>query len=315
MDAQSMRATGGPTAPRVAVYGAGVIGQVYAGRLAAGGCAVWLLARGATFAELARHGLRLQRRESSERPQVALVDAVADLPPVDLALLCVRADQVDAALPELRRMDAPLIVTLVNLADRAGSVADAIGRERVVLGFPGVGGVRTAAGVGYHQIRRQPTTIGRAEGLEATLLRCLRAASLPVAVVPDMRAWLATHTLFIAGTGAAILAAGGSEAVGRDRRRTAAMVASIGEGFGVLARSGTRITPLALDLIFRRVPRFASVRYWQRQMCGEVGQVALAPHLLATRETEFPQLAAAARRLAPTAAGLDAALSAAGFPR
>lgn len=80
MDTQSMRATGGPTAPRVAVYGAGVIGQVYAGRLAAGGCAVWLLARGATFAELARHGLRLQRRESSERPQVALVEAVADLP-------------------------------------------------------------------------------------------------------------------------------------------------------------------------------------------------------------------------------------------
>lgn len=124
-----------------------------------------------------------------------------------------RADQVDAALPELRRLDAPLIVTLVNLADRAGSVADAIGRERVVLGFPGVGGVRTAAGVGYHQIRQQPTTIGRTDGREATLLRCLRAAGLPVAVVPDMRAWLATHTLFIAGTGAAILAAGGSEAV------------------------------------------------------------------------------------------------------
>ena len=68
-------------------------------------------------------------------------------------------------------------------------------------------------------------------------------------------------------------------------------------------------------MIFTHVPRLVSVPYWRRQLRGDLGRVALAPHVLGTRDTEMPLVAAAARRLAPDARLLDACLTAAGLPR
>ncbi|MEO6790990.1 MAG: hypothetical protein ABI249_02720, partial [Ornithinibacter sp.] len=220
-----------------------------------------------------------------------------EIPAVEVAYLAVRADQVDAALPVLARIEASLVVTLVNLADRADEVASTIGVDRTLLGFAGVGGTRTADGVAYQEVEQQATTIGGAEGREKDVVDDLRGAGLKVDVVPDMLPWLATHAVFIAGVGAAILEAGGSEQLGSDRDRSTRMVASVREGFAALDDQGITVTPSSLRVIFTVVPRFISVRYWQRQMRGDLGRLALAPHITATRDTEFPQLAAAARRL------------------
>lgn len=108
--------------------------------------------------------------------------------------------------------------------------------------------------------------------------------------------------------GAAILAAGGdSRALGHDRGRTAAMVAAVGEGFRALRGRGVSPVPAPLRTIFTRVPRAVAVPYRQRQLRGTVGTDTIEPHLLATRTTELPALAAAARRLVgPSAPCLDA---------
>lgn len=53
---------------RIAVLGAGVIGQIYAGRLADSGHQVWLLARGETFTALSREGVRLRMRGTTFAP-------------------------------------------------------------------------------------------------------------------------------------------------------------------------------------------------------------------------------------------------------
>lgn len=75
--------------------------------------------------------------------------------------------------------------------------------------------------------------------------------------------WLATHTVFIAAIGAAILEAGGSRELGSDRGRTTRMVLAVRDGFHALARHGVRVTPAPLRIIFVRVPRLISVPYWQ----------------------------------------------------
>lgn len=299
----------------VAVLGAGVIGQVYAGRLADAGHQVWLLARGDTFTRLSSEGVRLHTNGTSSAPAVTVVDSPAAIPEVDVAYLAVRADQVDSALPVLAQIHAPVVVTLVNLADRCDAVAATIGADRVVLGFAGVGGTLTADGVTYQEIGQQATTIGRVGGREDGVNADLRATGLPVDVVPDMTAWLATHTVFIAGVSAAILEAGGSEALGNDRARTTRMVLSVRDGFAALRRDGTTPTPTPLRLIFTLVPRAVSVPYWQKQMRGEMGRLSLSPHIVATRDSELPHLAAAARRITHDAARLDRALTAAGLPQ
>lgn len=297
-----------------AVIGAGVIGQVYAGLLAQAGHTVWLLARGDTGARLRETGVRLRTGAREEQPPVRIAGTPDELPPADAVLLAVRADQAESALPTLAGMRAPLIITLVNLADDARAFAARLGADRVVLGFPGVGGTRTVDGVEYRQVAQQPTTLGAAGGREDPVAADLRAAGLSVEVVPDMPGWLATHTVFIAGVGAALLCAGGAQQVGADRAATARMVRSVRDGFAALASAGIPPTPAPLRTIFTRVPLLFSVPYWRRQLRGELGALTLAPHLLATRDTEFPALAAAARRLTPGAALLSASLEKAGYP-
>lgn len=299
---------------RVAVLGAGVIGQIYAGRLADSGHAVWLLARGETFTALSCTGVRLHTSGMTVAPGVIVVDTPEQIPAVDVVYIAVRAEQVDAALPVLGRINASAVVTLINLADRTEAVAEAIGADRTILGFAGVGGTRTADGVSYQEVERQATTIGAADGREKDVVDDLRGAGLKVDIVPDMRAWLATHAVFIAGVGAAILEAGGSEQLGSDRDRSTRMVVSVRDGFAALGSQGITVTPSSLRIIFTVVPMFIAVRYWQRQMRGDLGRLALAPHITATRDTEFHHLAAAARRLTQSTERLDAALTAAGFP-
>lgn len=298
----------------VAVVGAGVIGQIYAGRLAESGCDVWLLARGSTHARLQAGGIQLSEAGVDAHPSVKIVDTVADIPPVDMAFLAVRADQVTAALPLVAEVRTPVVVTLVNLTDDVHTVATRIGMDRVIIGFPGVGGTPTKTGIEYRRVKQQPTMLGTAKGREQAVARVLRSAGFDVEVAADMEAWLATHTVFIAGAGAAILSAHGAERLGMDRAATTQMVLSIRDGFTHLARNGIRVTPPALRSIFTWVPRLFSVAYWQRQMRGELGMLTLAPHVLATRDTEFPLIAAAARRLAPGARHLSAALDMAGYP-
>ncbi len=263
----------------VAVVGAGVIGQVYAGRLADVGCEVWLLARGSTYVvcvptvcACARMGwIPALRSGLSTRPRTSQRWTRCFLP--------LRADQVTAALPLLVQMHTRVVVTLVNLTDDARAVATQIGMDRVVLGFPGVGGTRTTDGIEYHRIRQQPTTLGCAGGREQIVAQDLRAAGLNVELAADMEAWLATHTVFIAGVGAAILDSQGAERLGADRKATARMILSIRDGFTSLAHSGVDVTPSPLRTIFTRVPRLFSVPYWQRQMRSELDTLPRTPRI------------------------------------
>lgn len=298
----------------VAVLGAGVVGQVYAGRLAAAGHGTWLLARGATHDRLRDRGVRLALDGETTTPPVTVVASAADIPPVDVAYLAVRADQVQDAMPALAEIRAETVVTLVNLAGDAEAVARQIGPDRVVLGFSGIGGTRSDDNITYHQIDQQATTLGKAGGREQPVADDLREAGFKVDVVQDAVSWLATHAVFIAGVGAAIVSAGSSEAVGDDRERTTRMVLSVRDGFRALERRGISVTPTPLRIIFTRVPRPIAVRYWRKQLRGALGRLALAPHVLSTRDTEFALLAQQARELTAPAPALDSALTDAGFP-
>src|SRR5690625_4907555 len=302
------------TGRSVAVVGAGVIGQVYAGRLAQAGSSVWLLARGDTFRHLHANGLSLNDGHTTTHPPVTVVATPADIPKVDMAVFAVRTDHVKDALPLLAEIHTPVVVTLVNLTDGAADVAKTIGVDRVILGFPGVGGTRNVDGVTFRDIAQQPTTLGVTHGREHPVATTLREAGFDVDVVDDMDAWLATHTVFIAGVGAAILTAGGAAQLGGDKTATTRMLLSIREGFASLKRHAIPVTPAGLRTIFTRVPRVFSVPYWQKHMRGDLGTLGLEPHIKATQETEFPLIAAGARRLAPDAQRLMAALQAAGFP-
>ncbi|MGH3249563.1 MAG: ketopantoate reductase family protein [Trebonia sp.] len=290
----------GSPAARVLVCGAGVIGRVYAARLADAGHDVTLLARGGAVAELAERGVTLRSAAGGTiHASPAVVSEVPAGAAYDIALVTVRRDQLDGIMPLVERVPAAGVAFLVNQPADPAAVLRRTGPERAVLAFPGVGGYREADGaIRYLEIPQQKTTVDDSGAAGRSLVGLLRSARLPVAVSGDMPGWLRTHVVFIAAAGAAILGQGGdSAALAADRDRVAAMVAAVGDGFLALGRGGSAVIPGPLRFMFTRMPRPIAVRYWQAQLRGPVGTVAIAPHIRATRDTEFPRLCADVRQL------------------
>ena len=283
---------------RVLVYGAGVIGQIYGGRLAQAGHDVTLLAHGRTLEALREHGVALRTAGAVSHTAVRVVDSARGEPVPDVVLVTVRRDQLEEAIPEIADLSAGRVVFLLNLPGNLEVVRACIGAHRTVFAFPGVGGRRGPDGtIDYVEVPQQKTTV-EGRGLEAPIVDLLKSAGFPVEATSDMAGWLETHAVFVTAMSAAILASGGdSVALADDPAQLAAMVAAIREGFRALDRNGVTVTPVPLKLLFTLVPRFAAVRYWRKQLLGPLGTVAIAPHVRASRDSELPMLCADVRRL------------------
>jgi 2-dehydropantoate 2-reductase len=284
---------------KVLICGAGIIGQIYGGRLAHGGHDVTLLARGVTARSFAEHGVTLHKDGESWRAHPQVVTTIPPDTTFDLAFVTVRRDQLDDLVPQLTTLAAEQVVFLLNNVTDLEALRAKVGTQRTLFGFPGVAGYRSAeATVSYMDVPQQKTTIERRDGRERRVVELLRTAGFPVDTSDDMAGWLATHAVFITAVGSAILAAGGDSAVlAADRARVADLVAAVGEGFHALSRQHITVTPTPLRLIFTVVPRFIAVGYWQKQLRGPIGTVAIAPHMRATRGTELPVLRADVRHL------------------
>ena len=264
--------------------------------------------------QLSRDGVRVVQDGQVSHPAMSVVDATADLPAADAALLAVPADQWDSALPLVDRIDAPTVVTLAALAGSTEEVVNRIGSDRAVLGFPGVVGWHHSDRIEYCETSQWATTLGDAGGGEWQVSQDLRRAGLEVAVAPDMPSWLKTHAVFSAGLGAAVLRAGGCEQLASSPTQVKQMITAVRDGFRALAAQGIAPCPPSLNAIFTKVPFLASVPYWRRELRSGAGGPALQAHLMATRETEFRFLVEEARNLTQRPARLQALFAGAGFP-
>jgi 2-dehydropantoate 2-reductase len=127
---------------RLLVLGAGVIGQVYAGRLSLAGHDVTVVAHGATFELLNARGIRLVTGGAMTDCAVKVVRA-APSDEFDGVVLAVRFDQLDTAVEALNGVLAKQVITLGNLADQSDRAMARWGRDRTALAFPGSEGFVT----------------------------------------------------------------------------------------------------------------------------------------------------------------------------
>jgi 2-dehydropantoate 2-reductase len=97
---------------KLLVYGAGVLGSLYAARLHEAGLDVSLLARGERLAALRRHGVRLAEGYGAavRRVPVPVVEHPAG--GYDLTAVFVRTHQVDAVLESLADLDGDVLFLL-----------------------------------------------------------------------------------------------------------------------------------------------------------------------------------------------------------
>jgi 2-dehydropantoate 2-reductase len=289
-----------PQAPlRILVIGAGVIGSVYAAWLQMSGHQVTILARGQHLVDLQDHGLIIEDTGTGRllTTPIATLDHLAPDDAYDLLIVAVRLEQVTDILPLVTANTAtPLVLFLLNNAFGAEQFTQAVGRERVVLGFPGIGGRREGSTTRFYVLPQQPTTLGEVNGQITSRLRKLAAlitaTGHPVTITTQIDAWLKTHAVFVTCMAAAIDQCGGdSVRLAHTRTAVATMVRAIHEGFRALQAQGVPVTPRNLAVLFGWMPSWFAVHYWQQALRGPVGTLAIAPHARAAR-SEMVALAA-----------------------
>jgi 2-dehydropantoate 2-reductase len=208
---------------KILVYGAGVTGSRFAVRLHEAGHDVSLLARGDRLTALRAHGVLLAEGDSPavRRVPVPVVERPAGR--YDLTAVLVRAQQVDAVLESIAGLDGDVLFML-NWAAGPEPLGAAIGRERVLLGFPTDAGtmdgevVRSRAPSLMTRLVTMP--IGEPDDRTTPrlqrIVRTFRSAGIKAKSEPKMDAWLKTHAAFAVPLGQAVVAAGGPEALARD---------------------------------------------------------------------------------------------------
>jgi 2-dehydropantoate 2-reductase len=232
----------------ILVLGAGVIGTLYAARMQEVGHRVTVLARGERLSDIRHFGLLLEDIVSGDQSttKVATTERLGPDDQYDLTLITVRRDQLASIMAELsanRRI--PTMLFMLNNPVGSDNLVDALGRERVLLGFPGAGGTRDSHVVRYALIAQQPTTLGELGDRQSDRLRTIavafRAAGFPTEISSDMDAWLKAHAFFVTAISGAIYLAGGDcHRLSDDGATLALMTKGVRERFAVVGRLGRR---------------------------------------------------------------------------
>lgn len=226
---------------KILVYGAGVVGTMFATRLHERGHEVSLLARGSRLAALREHGVLLAVGKSTSIRSVAVPLVASPEGSYDLILVLVRAHQVGEVLESIAGVEGDVLF-LLNWAAGPGPLTAALG-DRVLLGFPAFGGGVMEGEIVRHRApssldRLVVTPIGEPGGGSSprvdAVVRMFRTAGIGAKAEPRMAAWLTTHAAFEVPLGQAARGAGGPRALADEPDRVRTMIRSIRQNLGDL---------------------------------------------------------------------------------
>jgi 2-dehydropantoate 2-reductase len=277
---------------RILVYGAGNIGALYAALLRESGQDVSILARGERLAAIRDRGVQLEEVGTGKQTPVPVraVETLDADDQYDLVMVVLPKNGVSEVLPTLAaNRRTPSIMFFGNNAAGPGAMIEALGGERVLLGFPG------AAAVGQHHrirylilsAREQPTTIGELDGSRSprieAIAQAFEAAGFPVSICPDMDAWLKTHAAEISPTANALYMTGVDIGrMARTRDSLLLMLRAIREGYKVLSALGITILPRN-HRIFKWLPEPLLLFLMRRSIESDAASIKIG-HVLDARE-------------------------------
>jgi ketopantoate reductase len=282
---------------RILVYGAGPLGSLFAARLYEAGYDVSLLARGQRLADLRMYGIVLVDTQSGQktvtRPRI--VECLDPQEAYDLVLVIMRKNRALEILPILAtNQHTPNVLFLMNNAAGPGELVEALGQERVIMGFPMAAGYRRGHVVYYiigaSSGKNATIPIGEANGRITPRLQKVGGilASMEgfdVDLRTDMDAWLKTHVAMLMPSLAPAMRAAGRDNVRMAHTRDAIVLAirAIREGYRVLRELDYSIVPQSA-CIFERLPEPILVWGFRKRLVDPRVRVAMLEHSEAAQD-------------------------------
>ena len=281
---------------KVLVYGSGPLGSLFAARLRQGGNDVSILARGRRLAELREHGIVLVDVQTKEETvtRVRVVEELAPDDAYDLVLVIMRKNHALQILPVLAASrHTPNVLFLMNNAAGPGALVEALGQERVLIGFPNSAGYREGhivhcltgteedkAYVPFGEVD------GRITDRTEQVARILESApGFGAQVRTDMDTWLKYHVALLFPSLAPAMYAAGVDnyRLARTRDLVVLAVRAMREAFSVLRSLGLPVTPSKFNII-NWLPEPILVLFLRRLLANPLMETALVKHAEAARD-------------------------------
>ncbi|WP_405173102.1 ketopantoate reductase family protein [Paenibacillus sp. FSL H8-0260] len=185
---------------RILIFGAGVIGSMYAIKLIEAGFDVSLFAHSNRYTSLRENGLQYIEKGTVRSIQVNVMDTLENDDVYDFIFVTVRYDRSESALLALKDNQSKIIVTMISNSIGFSSWLDIVG-DRLLPAFPGFGGQIKD---GLLHARFLPnfiaaTAFGEINGVATerieNLAKLFKTAKLPYVIKKDMQAYLITHSV------------------------------------------------------------------------------------------------------------------------
>lgn len=245
---------------RILIYGAGVIGSLYAVLFAETGYDTSIYARGKRLEFLKKNGLLYKKNQSIRRAEATILGELSDNDAYDFILLTVRENQLYEALAELKNNKSNIIVTMVNSLDSYKKWEDIVGTGRILPAFPGAGGSINNDGILDAALTPrliQPTTFAEISGNKSEktkqFSKILRHAHIPYQKVVDMHMWQLCHLAMVVPIADAYYEADCPERAGRDWKTMKKTARRLKRNFTFLRKQKGKLSPWKMN-IFRFLP-------------------------------------------------------------
>ena len=188
---------------KILVYGAGVIGSIFAYKLKTGGNEVSVLARGKRLQDLRQYGIVI-RDDIFHKEYKTLIDVVETLEKddyYDIILVIMQRQQVSHILPILKSNISPTILFIGNNPTGAVEYSEYIEKDRILLGFGGIGGCRESYRIIAAYVEDIVLYVGELDGKISDRLKKIEndftKSGIKVDFSENIDAWLKTHAALV----------------------------------------------------------------------------------------------------------------------
>lgn len=269
---------------KILVYGAGVIGSMFAYKLKTGGNDVSVLARGKRLQDLKEYGLII-RDDIFHKEYKTPIDVVEKLEKddyYDLIMVIMQRQQVSQILPVLKENISPTIIFTGNNPSGADEYLEHIERGRILLGFGGPGGYREDYRIIAAYVDNVILYVGELDCVISERLKKIEKvfeeSGIKVDLSENIDAWLKTHAAFISPLAMGSFAARNRNTkLGKEKELVVLALKGFRENLKALKDLDIPILPKKYRML-RWIPLFILRNKILKLMNSDFGRIALSGH-------------------------------------